>query len=156
MATSEILLLEKVEGLGAEGAQVSVRAGYARNFLFPKKKAIPVTRANRRQIEALAKRREMRENAELASAKELRERILALSIVFSVKTGVKGKMFGAVTQADLLERLREAGLEIGRKKLHLEPVKELGPHRAELQLHPAVVFELPFEIVSENPLDRGE
>jgi large subunit ribosomal protein L9 len=59
-----------------------------------------------------------------------------------------------VTHADLLERLREAGLEIDRKKLHLEPVKELGPHRAELQLHPEVVFELPFEIVSENPLDR--
>jgi large subunit ribosomal protein L9 len=69
---------------------------------------------------------------------------------------VKGKMFGAITQANLLERLLEAGFEIDRKKLHMEPIKELGRHKAEIRLHPEVVVELYFEIVSENPIDRGE
>jgi len=149
-------LLEKIEGLGAEGARVSVRAGYARNFLLPRKKAIPVTHANHRRIEALLKRREARENAELAAAKELQERLLALAIVFSVKTGARGKMFGAITQADLLGRLQEAGFAIDRKKFHMEPARELGRHKAEIRLHPEVTVELSFEIVSENPLEREE
>jgi large subunit ribosomal protein L9 len=156
MATAEILLLEKIDGLGAEGSKVTVRAGYARNFLLPRKKAIPVTHANRRQIEALLKRREAREKDELTEAKNLREQLLALSIVFSVKTGAKGKMFGAITHADLLERLHEAGFEIDRKKLHMDSVKELGRHQAEVRLHPEVVVELPFEIVSENPIEHDE
>jgi large subunit ribosomal protein L9 len=156
MATTEVLLLEKIDGLGTEGSQVTVRAGYARNFLWPRKKAIPITHANRRQIESLLKRREAREKDELAGAKSLQERLLALSIVFSVKTGAKGKMFGAITHADLLERLREAGLEIDRKKLHMDSMKELGCHKAKIRLHPEVVVELPFEIVSENPIERGE
>jgi large subunit ribosomal protein L9 len=154
MATVEILLLEKIEGLGAEGTKVSVRAGYARNFLLPRKKAVPVTRANHHQVEALLKRREIRESAELAAARELAAQLLALSIVFSVKTGVKGKMFGAITHADLLEHLLGAGFEIDRKKLHMEPIKELGRHKADIRLHPEVVIELHFEIVSENPIDR--
>jgi large subunit ribosomal protein L9 len=156
MATAEVLLLEKIEGLGAEGAKVNVRAGYARNFLLPKKKAIPVTHANHRQIEALLKRREVREKAELEAAKHLEAQLCALPIIFSVKTGVKGKMFGAITHADVLKRLHEADLKIDRKKLHMEAVRELGCHKAKIYLHPEVMVELPFEIVSENPIDRGE
>ena len=66
MATTKVLILKPVENLGGEGEQVTVKAGYARNFLFPKKVAIPVNKANKKQIEALIKARELREAKELA------------------------------------------------------------------------------------------
>jgi len=75
MAYSEILLVKPVEGLGGEGDQVKVRAGYARNFLLPRKIAVPVTAANRKQVEALKKRRATREQDELTAAQELAKKL---------------------------------------------------------------------------------
>src|SRR5580692_7269396 len=94
MANSEILLLKPVDGLGGEGDQVKVRAGYARNFLLPKKFAVPVTQANRKHVDALKKRRAERETHELTGAQELGKKLEKVSIAFAVKTGEGGKMFG--------------------------------------------------------------
>jgi large subunit ribosomal protein L9 len=79
MATNQVLLLQPVEGLGAEGDTVTVRSGYARNFLLPTKIAVPVTQANKKQMEALLKAREAREQKELESARELSTRIEGVS-----------------------------------------------------------------------------
>ncbi|TVR52875.1 MAG: 50S ribosomal protein L9 [Puniceicoccaceae bacterium] len=153
MAQSEILLLQPVEGLGGEGDQVKVRAGYARNYLFPKKIAVPVTTGNRRQIEALKRARAERENRELEAAKETASRIKAAHIAIAVKTGEGGKMFGAVTTADLHDKLAEAGIAIERKRIHLHsPVRSLGQHTTQIKLHPEVSVELAFDVVSENPI----
>src|SRR5471032_2476795 len=105
MAHSEVLLLKPVEGLGGEGDQVRVRAGYARNFLLPQKSAVALTQANRKRVEALKKRRGVREAEELTGAQELAKAIGKLSIAFAVKTGDGGKMFGAITAADLHEKI---------------------------------------------------
>ena len=94
MAISKVLLVKPVENLGGEGEQVSVKAGYARNFLYPQKIAIPVSKANKKQIEALIKARELREAKELENAQALSKAIEAMSIAFAVKTGEGGKMFG--------------------------------------------------------------
>ncbi|WP_221030213.1 50S ribosomal protein L9 [Actomonas aquatica] len=155
MANTEVLLLKPVEGLGGEGDQVKVRAGYARNYLLPQGYATPMTLANRKRVEALRKRRAEREAAELNGAQELAKHLEKLSIAFAVQTGEGGKMFGAITAADLHEKITEAGVEIDRKKIHLyTPVKSLGNHSTKIKLHADVSVELSFDVVSENPIEE--
>jgi large subunit ribosomal protein L9 len=156
MAQTEVLLLQPLPNLGGEGEKVRVRSGYARNYLLPRKLAIPATRANVRQVEALEARRLQREQAEKASAEELASRVEAVRPVVVVKTGEGGKMFGAVTVRDLLDKLEEAGVELDRKRVHLPaPVKTLGEHEAKVRLHPEVERALRFEVVSENPIESA-
>lgn len=150
MATSSILLLQKVENLGYEGDTVTVRAGYARNYLLPRKLAVPVTHANKKQIEALMKRREERKIKELEHARELARQIKEVQVLFTVKTGEQGKMFGAITAADLMKQFKEKGLHVEKKQIHLPTVKDLGSHKAEIRLHSEVIFDFIFEVGSEN------
>jgi len=153
MAHKEVLLIKPIDGLGAEGDQVRVRAGYARNFILPRKIGVPVTQGNRRQIEALKARRAEREATELTIAQALAEKLAKANIAFAVKTGEGGKMFGAVTSADLHAKLLEAGIEVEKKRVHLTPpVKTLGKHTAAIKLHADVSVELTFDVVSENPI----
>jgi large subunit ribosomal protein L9 len=151
MATSEILLLQPVAGLGAEGDQVKVRAGYARNFLLPQGKAVALTQSNRKRVEALKKRRTEREASDLSNAQALAAKIAKVSLAFAVKTGEAGKMFGAITSADIHTKLTEAGIEIDRKAIHLAaPVKTLGKHEVTIKLHAEVSTDISFDVVSEN------
>jgi len=153
MSTHEILLLKPVDGLGGEGDQVKVRAGYARNFLLPRGLALPLTKANRKQVEALKKRRGVRETEELAGAQTLAQSLEKTGLAFAVKTGEGGKMFGAITAADIHDKLVAAGFTLDRKKIHLfTPVKTLGKHTVKVKLHPEVTVELSFDVVSENPI----
>jgi large subunit ribosomal protein L9 len=157
MAYSEILLLKPVENLGSEGDQIKVRAGYARNYLLPRKYAAPLTTANRRQVEALKKRRAEREAQEIQGARELAKKLEKASIAFAVKTGEGGKMFGAITAADLHAKLVEAGIDLDKRKIHLHtPVKTLGKHEVKIRLHAEVAVELAFDVVSENPIEVAE
>ncbi len=154
MAQTEVLLVKPVEGLGGEGDHVKVRAGYARNYLLPRKIAVPLTASNRKQVDALKKRRAEREQTELNSAQELAKKLEKTSLAFAVKTGEGGKMFGAITVQDLHEKLTASGIELDRKKIHLyTPVKALGKHTVKIKLHADVSVELPFDVVSENPIE---
>ena len=154
MAHSEVLLVKPVDGLGGEGDQVKVRAGYARNFLLPRNMAVPVTSANRKQVEALKKRRGEREATELNGAQDLAKKLEKTGLAFAVTTGEGGKMFGSVTAADLHEKLVAAGFTIDRKRIHLHtPVKTLGKHTVKGKLHSDVTVELPFDVVSENIIE---
>lgn len=154
MAQSEVLLLQPVPNVGGEGEKVRVKSGYARNFLIPRKLAIPATRSNQRQIESLRQRRAEREAKELAEAQELLSKLLELRLAVVVKTGEGGKMFGAVTAQDLVAKIAENGVEIDRKQIHLPaPVKSIGDHAVTVKLHPQVQGELRFEVVSENPIE---
>jgi len=156
MAHTEVLLLKPVDGLGGEGDQVKVRAGYARNFLLPNKVAAPLTKANKKQVEALRKRRAEREAAEFSGAQELAKKLEKTSLAFAVKTGEGGRMFGAITSADLHAKLVEAGIDLDRKKIHLfTPVKTLGKHEVKIKLHSEVTVDLSFDVVSENPIVDG-
>ena len=153
MAHSEVLLVKPVDGLGAEGDQVKVRAGYARNFLLPKGIAVPLTQSNRKQIEALKKARTIREAKELDGAQALAKQIEKAAIAIAVKTGEGGKLFGAVTANDLHDKLAAAGIPVEKRRIHLgQPVKTLGKHEVKIRLHPEVTVELSFEVVSENPI----
>ena len=157
MATNQVLLLQPIQGLGAEGDTVTVRAGYARNFLLPRKIALPITHANKKQMESLLKAREAREVQELDAARELAAKISSTTIAVAVKTGEGGKMYGAVTANDLIIRLKEEGIELVKKQLSLPaPVKDLGSHTVAVKLHSEIVAELKFEVVSENPIEVVE
>jgi large subunit ribosomal protein L9 len=153
MAHHEVLLLKPVDGLGAEGDQVKVRAGYARNYLLPQKFAVALTQANRKRVEALKKRRSEREVSELSGAQALADKISKVALAFAVKTGEGGKLFGAITAADIHQKLVESGIEIEKKKIHLHtPVKALGKHEVKIKLHADVSVEVSFDVVSENPI----
>lgn len=154
MANSEVLLIQPVDGLGAEGDQVKVRAGYARNFLLPQGKAVPLTVANRKQVEALKKARGLREAKELDGAQALAKQIEKAAIAIAVKTGEGGKLFGAVTAHDLHDKLAASGINVEKRRIHLgQPVKTLGKHTVNIRLHPEVNVELGFDVVSENPIE---
>ena len=156
MAYTEVLLIKPVDGLGAEGEQVRVRAGYARNFLFLQGIALPVNRANTKYIEALKQARTVREARDLEVANTLAAKLAAVKLTFAVKTGEGGKMFGAISTAEIAAKLAEHGIELERKRIHLGqgPVKLLGKHVSTIRLHANVTVEQEFEVISENPIEE--
>lgn len=156
MAYTEVLLIKPVDGLGAEGEQVRVRAGYARNFLFLQGIALPVNRANTKYIESLKQARTVREARDLEVATTLAAKLAAVKLTFAVKTGEGGKMFGAISTAEIASKLAEHGIELERKRIHLGqgPVKLLGKHVSTIRLHADVTVEQEFEVISENPIEE--
>lgn len=156
MAFTEVLLIKPVDGLGAEGEQVRVRAGFARNYLLPQGIALPVNRSNTKYVEALKKAREVREARDLEVANATAAKLAAIKLVFAVKTGEGGKMFGAISTAEIAAKLAEHGIELERKRIHLGqgPVKLLGKHVSTIRLHANVTVEQEFEVISENPIEE--
>ncbi len=146
MATTEIILTEKIASLGAEADVVKVRRGYARNFLLPQGKALEVTPATMKRINLLKAKRAEREAKEMNEAEELARKINKLKITMELETGVGGKAFGSITATDLADRLKaELGgkIEIDRHRIHLEkPIKDTGPHEVQVKLHADVVAKL--------------
>jgi large subunit ribosomal protein L9 len=154
MAHTEVLLVKPVDGLGGEGDQVKVRAGYARNYLLPRKIAVSLSASNKKHVDSLKKRRAEREQTELNVAQELGKKLEKTSLAFAVKTGEGGRMFGAITSQDIHEKIVAAGIELDKKKVHLHtPVKTLGKHTVKIRLHADVSVELSFDVVSENPIE---
>jgi large subunit ribosomal protein L9 len=132
----EVILKTKIEGLGSEADVVSVKPGYARNFLIPKGFASPSTSATKRQVEELRRKRAEREANELNEAQELAGKLGKLKLVFTLESGEGSeKVFGSVTSQDIADKLKEAGHEIDRRKIELpKPIKELGDHEVTVKL----------------------
>ncbi len=132
----EVILKTKIEGLGSEADIVSVKPGYARNFLIPKDFAAPATNATKRQVEELKRKRAEREAAELNAAQELAGKLGKLKLVFTLEAGEgQEKSFGAVTNLDIATKLKEAGYEVDRKKIDLpKPIKDTGEHEVTVKL----------------------
>ena len=156
MATTNLLLVKPVDNLGNEGEQVKVRAGFARNYLLPRGIGIPVTRANRKQIEVLRASAEVRRKQELEVANALAAKITSVKVAIAVKTGPGGKVFGAVTAQDIANRLKDEGIALDKKQIFLHsPARSLGQHKTRIRLHQDVVVDFEFEIVSENPIEEA-
>jgi large subunit ribosomal protein L9 len=150
MAKTEVILTHNIVGLGGESDQVKVSAGYARNYLFPQGFAVPVTQTNKRQIEALKKRRAEREAHELNAMTELAKSVSKLICVVKVKTGEDGKVFGSVTSGTIADELKnQFDISLDKKKIHIEkPIKNLGEHEVELRLHADVRSTLKVRVES--------
>ena len=150
---TEVILTHNIVGLGAESDQVKVAAGYARNFLFPQRLAIPLTHANKRQIEALRQRRAEREAHEFNTMTELSKALSKLICVIKVKAGEDGKMFGSVTAGMIADELKhQFDISLDKKKIHLEhPIRAVGDHEVELNLHAEVKGALKVRVESTTP-----
>ena len=158
MAKTEVILTKHIVGLGSESDQVKVAAGYARNYLFPQGLAVPLTAANKRQLEVLKQRRAEREAHELQTMKDLAKSLTKLICVIAVRTGDEGKLFGSVTAGMIADEMRnQFDVALDKRKIKLdEPIRSLGEHKVDLHLHPDVHGVLRVRIDSINPLPEEE
>ena len=147
----EVLLMDQVEGLGIEGDVVKVADGYARNFLFPKGIATEVTEGKKRQIEKKRAQRLVQLETEKGAAEELAKKIEGIECTIAVKVGENGKLFGSVGIPQILEKIKEQGLELDRAKVDLSsPLHELGVFDVAIKLHSEVTGTLKVWIVEEK------
>jgi large subunit ribosomal protein L9 len=153
MAKTEVILTKNIVGLGGESDNVRVAAGYARNYLFPQRLAVPVTSANKRQIEALKQRRAEREAHEFNTMTELSKALSKLICVIKVKTGEEGKLFGAVTAGMIADELKhQFDIALDKKKIQLEhTIRAAGDYEVELNLHQEVKGKLKVRVESTTP-----
>lgn len=147
--SKEVILTTQVEGLGIEGDVVNVADGYARNYLLPRKLAAKVSPSARRQLEAARQKRLQELAKDLEDARQLSEKLAAVSCTIAVKTH-DGKMFGSVTATDIAKNLEGQGIQIDRHAIRLEqPIKELGVSDVRLVLHPEITQKIKVWIVEE-------
>jgi len=151
MAHTKILLRQDVDDLGARGEIVRVRAGYARNYLLPRRLAVEATTNNVKQIELERAALLKKEANERATAQGQAEQIGKLVLEFKRKSGEQGALYGSVTSMDIAEALKERGYEVDRHRLHLrEPIKRLGDFTVPLRLHREVTVDLQVKVLSEG------
>ncbi len=156
MANAQVILREKIEGLGAEADVVKVRAGYARNFLVPQGKAYEASEANLKHVEDLKVARAQREAEELQVAQELASKISKLRPKFTLSTGQGGKAFGSVTSIDIHKELEAAGIELDRHAIQLDkPIKRSGKNEVVVQVHPEVTTTLTINVLTDGTEDES-
>lgn len=146
----KLILVKDVEKLGKRGDVVTVKDGFARNFLLPAGLARPNTPGNVKFVERVRVFEETRQKEELEEARTLSGRLGSLSCTLRVKVGEEDKLFGAVTVQDIAAALSEEGIAIDRKKITLEqPIKSLGLFQIPVRLHPEVTATLKVWVVKE-------
>jgi large subunit ribosomal protein L9 len=146
----EVILREDVEKLGTRGQLVKVAAGYARNYLLPKRLAVPASESNKKIIEQERQAHLRREAKLVADAGDLAKMMANLSVTISQKAGENDQLFGSVTSKDIAEALEKQGYTIERRKVILEePIKTLGEFKVPLRLHREVTTELTVHVVKE-------
>lgn len=135
----EVILLEHVEKLGKMGDKVSVKNGYARNYLLPQKKALRATEANVAYFEAQRTALELHNQELLSKAAELAGSLNGFSAVLVRQAAETGQLYGSVTIRDIASAIKEAGFDVARRYIYLEkPIKDLGIYQVKLNLHPEV------------------
>ena len=138
------------EGVGLEGEIVKVSEGYARNYLLPRKLAVPVTKAALKQLEKNKMERDARHIKELEAAQSIASAIEKISCTITAKVGENDKLFGAVTITNIINALKQQGIELDKRKIMLaEPIRELGVFQIKIKLHPQVEVMLKVWVVGE-------
>jgi len=150
----EIILLEDVEKLGTRGQVVTVADGYGRNYLLPKKLAVPASRQNRKWVEQLRVRFLKAEAKEKGDAQSLAELLQMVSVDIKRKAGEKGTLFGSVTALDIAEKLAAQGYQIDKRKIHLPTaLKVLGEYDVAVKLHRDVTATIKVKVEAEGELE---
>jgi large subunit ribosomal protein L9 len=151
MNEMQLILLERVEGLGNVGDEVTVKPGYGRNYLLPKGKATLATDANRKVFERRRQILEEKQRNALEQAQALAEKLAGLSLTIKRATSDGENLYGSVTTHELADLLREHGHEVERRHIILDnAIKSVGTHPFRVRLHPDVVAELTLTVESEN------
>lgn len=139
----EVILLQDVEQVGKAGERIKVRDGFSRNYLIPKRLAVPASEAGLRFLEAQKKRAEQKRAQEKETAVQLGEKIKQLTCVIKVKVGAEGKLFGSVTRQDVHRALQNEGIEVDKRRVELaEPIHQVGEYQVPVRLHSEVVVSL--------------
>jgi large subunit ribosomal protein L9 len=151
MANTNVLLREDIDNLGARGEIVRVKAGYARNYLLPRKLAVQATASNVKQIEQERAALLKKEAKERGGAESQAEQMRQLSLSFERKVGEHGILYGSVTSMDIAEALKERGYEIDRRRITLrEAIKETGEFTVGVRLHREVNVDIPVIVTGEG------
>ena len=147
----DIILKKDVENLGLEFDTVSVKPGYARNFLIPQGYALLATPKNKAALEATLEARKEEEAKLIAAATAIIEKLKATTISISAKAGAGDKIFGSINNATLAEELAKAGVEVDKKYIKIpgNTIKRTGKFSAKVRPHRNVEFEYEFEVVSD-------
>ena len=145
----KIILKENLKNLGIQGDVVTVKDGYANNFLFPKGLAVMATASNIKILEENnrqgAKRREKLKEDALSMSEKLKD----LTITIATKAGANGKIFGSITPLQVSQALKTKGFEIDRRKIEIDDIKSLGTYQATVNLHREVTVNIAVEVVVE-------
>ena len=160
MASTQVILKERIKGLGAEADVVKVKRGFARNFLLPQGKAYEATKGNLRYTERLKAVRAEREAAEMAEATKLAANLKKVKLKLTLATGQGGKAFGAITTMDIAKGLKEqSGIELDRHQIVLErPIKNTGNFDIEIKLGYDIATEIKVAVTASGdaPAPEGE
>ncbi len=146
----EIILREDVEKLGARGAMVKVADGYARNFLLPRKLAVPATESNRKIVEQEREAYLRREAKAIGEAQDLSTMMSKVTLTFKRRVGENDQLFGSVTAKDIADALEAQKYHVERQRVHLdEPIRTLGEHKVSVRLHRDVNAEVTAIVEAE-------
>jgi large subunit ribosomal protein L9 len=147
----EVILRDDIEKLGNRGDLVRVADGYARNFLLPRRLAVPATEANKKIVEQERQASLRREAKEKGAAEELSAMLAKVTLTTEQKAGEQDVLFGSVTNADIAALLDKAGFTIDRRKIHLDaPIKTLGEHKVPVKLHREVTAMVKLVVTREG------
>jgi large subunit ribosomal protein L9 len=147
----EVILREHVDNLGRRGDVVKVAEGYARNYLLPRKLALPVTQNNKRQIERERKVAEARDMEEKAAAEAIAVRLTQLEIEIPRRVGENDTLYGSVTSADISQALKDKGFEVDKRKIVLaEPLKAIGESTIPVKIHRDVTAQVKVKVVPQR------
>ena len=147
----EVILKEHVDNLGRRGDIVKVAAGYARNYLLPRKLALAVNEANKRQVEREKKLGEVRDAEERNQADALAQRLAETDIEIARRVGEHNALYGSVTSADVVQALAAKGFDIEKRKVQMpEPFKALGEYTVPVKIHRDVTAQVKVKVVAEK------
>ena len=147
----DIILKQDIQNLGYKDDIVTVKDGYARNFLIPKGMAVNATKSAKRVLEENIKQRAHKEEKVKAEAEQIAVKLKDVSLTIGAKASTKGKIFGSVNTIQIAEALKAKGFEVDRKTITIkeELIKEVGKYTATVKLHKEVSVDIEFEIVAE-------
>lgn len=147
----EVILRDHVENLGSRGEIVKVADGYARNYLLPRKLALPATDANKKWIERERKIVDLREAEERSAFEAIAARLAGLEVSIARKVGENDHLYGSVTNGDIADALAAKGFELDRRKILLaDPIKALGESTVPVKLHRDVTAQLKVLVVKDE------
>jgi large subunit ribosomal protein L9 len=145
----KLILQQEVAGLGAPGDVVEVKDGYGRNYLIPRGAAIRWTRGAQKQVDSIKRARQAREIRDIGTAEEVRSRLEGLTVNLQVRAGESGRLFGAVTPADIAGAVKASGgPDVDKRKIEVcNPIKTLGVHQVAIRLHDEVAANVTVNVI---------
>jgi large subunit ribosomal protein L9 len=146
----DIILLADLDKVGDKHEVVTVKNGYGRNFLIPQGLALIANATNMKKLDNLKSKEDAAESAKIDVYRDIATKLEGKTLKIGAKAGTSGKIFGSVTTIQIVQALKEQfDVEVLRKRVSLEDIKEVGSYTATLNLHPEVVVALPIEVAAE-------